>query len=58
MEPRVLYKLLKEQIDQRGPINYDNAMSSARDIVRRMEERGEERKKEKVVKSPGTDSTN
>jgi hypothetical protein len=52
-----LWQLLKEQIDQRGPINYHNVMSTARAIAQRMEERGEEDKK-KVVESPGTDSSN
>lgn len=51
-----MFKLIKEQIDQRGPINYHNAMSAASAIVARMEERGEERQKE-VVESPGTDAT-
>lgn len=48
MKVSEMWELLKEQIEQRGPINFDNAMPAAKGIVARMEERGEE-KEETVV---------
>jgi hypothetical protein len=48
VNPNKLYKLIKEQIDNRGPINYHNAMSTAHAIAKRVNER----EKEEEVESP------
>jgi hypothetical protein len=53
---RRLYKAIKEQIDQRGPINYNNAMTTANAIVDWMEERGYTQEKEEDIKV-GLDTT-
>jgi hypothetical protein len=41
-----IYKLLKDAIDHRGPINYHNAMSVAAEIAQHMKEGHGEGKKE------------
>lgn len=40
-----VYKVLKNSIDQRGPINYDNAMSVAVEVARACEKEVDERTK-------------
>lgn len=56
----VMWTAIREQIDRRGPINYDNALLAAQGIVIWMEDHGysiEKEERDEDIKVGGTDPT-
>lgn len=55
-----MWTAIREQIDRRGPINYDNALLAAQGIVIWMEDHGysiEKEERDEDIKVGGTDPT-